>query len=567
MFDEEELSRLIEAERQRFEVPGVAVAVVADGEVVMARGFGQRDLENDLPVTGASLFPIASDTKCFTAALVAGLVDDGLLDLDRPVQDYIPWFRMYDPIATALVSARDLLAHRTGLPRHDFVWYGPTIDQSNEEIARLLRHLPPTRQVREQWQYNNLCYSTAGYLAEHLLGIGWEEAVQQRILDPLGMKSTVFRADEASTSVDYAWPYEDRTGAFVRAEVPQGRGKPSGGIVSNAEDMARWALARLGIEVDGTKVLSDATLQEIHTPAMVGRAGSPLSGERQSMGYGLGTQVESYRGHALVRHGGNLVGYSSDVCVAPDAKAAVVVLTNLHGTALRDALPMLVFDRLMGLEPIEWGEKLHATMTTAKAGQRAANQHHAEGGRGRPSARPLDELAGTYEHPAYGTFTIEVDGEVDGGGLVPRFHGIPDLSLTHRDLEAWDLTVAVFEVTVPLIFQTGPDGEVASLTAAIEPSGAPIPFTRVIATPPRAALEKLVGAYAMESMTVEFALHPTSDTLVATLPSVGRSVLLPRGGLVFGLEASPAARIEFETDGDATPTRVVIDPLGIFVPQ
>src|SRR4051794_35407653 len=179
-----DLRELVETERERLGVPGVAVVVVADGEVVLADGFGRRDVESDEPVTADTAFAIASDTKCFSAATLCALADEGLVELDRPLRDYIPWFRLQDPHATELVSTRDLLCHRTGLPRHDMLWYGD-VDISREEVVRRLRYLQPSKPFRQTWQYNNLAFDTAGYLTEHLLGSTWQEAVRSRLLDPL----------------------------------------------------------------------------------------------------------------------------------------------------------------------------------------------------------------------------------------------------------------------------------------------------------------------------------------------------------------------------------------------
>src|SRR5438067_10165914 len=174
------LRALVETERVRFGVPGCAVAVVHEGEVVLAEGFGMRDIDRDLPVTAATLFPIGSSTKTFTAALCATLVRDGLLEWDRPVRDYLPEFRLHDPAATDGVTFRDLLSHRSGLPRHDLLWYTAGANVTRDDLIAALRHLEPNRGLREVWQYNNLLYTTAGHLAGRLHGSGFEEAVRDR---------------------------------------------------------------------------------------------------------------------------------------------------------------------------------------------------------------------------------------------------------------------------------------------------------------------------------------------------------------------------------------------------
>lgn len=229
-----EIAQLIDRERQRFEVPGVAVAVVHDGAVKLAQGFGQRDIEADLPVTDRTLFAIASCTKAFTTTLMAMLVRDGLVEWDKPVREYLPYFRLHDPVASDLATIRDLLSHRTGLPRHDMVWYGnPGLDR-RELVAQRLRHLPLSKGIREAYQYNNLMYLTAGLLAGEVLGSTWEDAIRTKLLEPLGMSSSCLSPAErvrrrigpvrttAGPGRPARWPvrtsrYAIRPAAFIRA--------------------------------------------------------------------------------------------------------------------------------------------------------------------------------------------------------------------------------------------------------------------------------------------------------------------------------------------------------------
>jgi CubicO group peptidase (beta-lactamase class C family) len=560
MADVAALRELVETERARFNVPGMAVAIVADGEVVLAEGFGRRDVEGDEAVTAQTGFAIASDTKCFTAATLCALADEGLVELDRPLREYIPWFRLQDAHATELVTPRDLLCHRTGLPRHDMVWYGD-VRLSREDLVRRLRYLQPSRPLRQAYQYNNLAFETAGYLTEQLLGCSWPEAVRSRLLEPLGMKNTGFSTREASTG-DFALPYKDVDGTFVRQVLPRkAEGGPAGGIVSNAEDMARWVTARLGLEVDGARALSDNGLRELHTPVMLTGGGLGDFGERLSMGYALGCQVEAYRGHRIVRHGGNLIGYSSDVCVAPDAKAAVVVLTNLHGTGVRDALALLVLDRLLGLEPAPWGERYFELFGAFRGGVKDAAKHHLEKAAGRPATRPLAEYAGRYEHPAYGVFDVRVDGEL----LATDFHGLGDMiTLEHRDLDVWDLRMDEFESAMSVVFRPAADGTVGSVTIPFDPLVDPIVFERLIDAPSEEVVEKLVGRYCMGP--IELMVQRRGDGLVARLPMGGAVELEPAGGTSYKAPAMPGVRLDFEMRDDGSVQRLFVDPMGLFEP-
>jgi len=555
--DIQALRELIEAERVRFEVPGVAVAVVIDGEVVLSEGFGIRDRETGAPVTSQTLFAIASDTKCFTAATLCALADDGLIDLDAPVRDTIPWFAMDDDHATALVSARDLLSHRTGLPRHDFVWYGET-QLSLEDIVRALPHLPLSRQLRQTFQYNNLAYNTAGYLTEQITGQSWTESVQTRILDPLGMKATSFSAREASDG-DFAFPYHKVDGELRRQVLPSAsKLGPPGGIVTNVDDLSRWVLARLGKEVDGARPLTDGALAELHNPTMIGRIGAADFPERQSMGYALGCLVESYRGHRLIRHGGNLIGYSSDIAVAPDLGAAVVVLTNLHGTSLRDALALMILDRILEIEPVAWGERYHEQMTVALAGKAAADEHRTKAAAGRPATRALEEFVGLYEHPAYGTITLTAG----GGALGIDFHGLGErVRLTHRDRDVWDFNLVEFDIKLPLIFLTGADSEITGLSVPFEPLVGPIVFTKTAPPVTPGLLDKIPGSYSFGSLTVT--VKVVKEQVVVALPTL-QLPLESVGGNAFRSPAMSTVRAEFVLSDSGDVVRLIVEPVGIF---
>jgi hypothetical protein len=377
------------------------------------------------------------------------------------------------------------------------------------------------------------------------------------------MKHTGFSTGEASDG-DFAWPYKESEGAYTRQVLPRkADGGPAGGIVSTATDLSRWLLARLGLEVDGARALSDAALKQLHSPSMLGGAGIGLAefGERQPMGYALGCQVEAYRGHRVIRHGGNLVGYSSDICVAPDLKAGVVVLTNLHGSGLRDALALMILDRLLGLEPVPWGERYHELMGAFRGGAVAATKHRLAEPEGRPAPRPLADYAGVYTHPAYGEFDVTVDGDK----LATNFHGLADVvALRHRNGDVWDFQLIEFDSAMPLVFNTDLHGGVGSLSIGLEPTVDPIVFSRRVDAPPADVLERLVGRYEMGPISLEVERH--DDTLRAALPMSGKVSLAPAGGLTFTVPGMSGLTVTFETDDAGAVTQVVVHPIGLFKP-
>jgi CubicO group peptidase (beta-lactamase class C family) len=549
------LRELIVTEQERFAVPGVAIAVVADGEVVLCEGFGLRDVENVEPVTADTHFPIASDSKAFTAALLCQLADGGALDLDEPVRNHVPWFEMSDPHATALVSARDLLAHRTGLPRHDLIWYGET-DITNESVARALRHLEANKPLRQTWQYNNLCYLTAGHLTEVLTGLTWGEALQEQLLTPLGMRSTVLSPHDPSIK-EMAQPYKEVAGSNVLQAIPEKNSAgPAGGIVSTAKDIATWLLARLG---GRPEVLSEGALRQLHSPAMIGGVGGVAFDERQPMGYALGCQVESYRGVRVVRHGGNLVGFSSDITVVPGKGIGVAIFTNQHGTSLRDALPLMIIDQLLGLEATPWGERFHELMTASRKGALDALEHKQSRAAGTPSARDLDAYTGTYRHPAYGTFRVSREGD----RLVPDLHGLGALHrLDHRNHDSFDVFLVEFDLAAPLTFTQDRDGEIDGLVVGIEPLVAPVRFERVPPEIDPALAAALVGSYAMGPH--KLLVRRRGEDLLASVPGGGDLVLVSAGGTRFTSPAMPSLALEAVLDAAGAVTQLVVEPIGVF---
>jgi len=565
MADVVALETAIERERERFNVPGLAVAVVHDGKVLLARGFGQRDVDAGLPVTEQTLFPIGSSTKSFTASVLASLVDEGRLDWDAPVREYLPGFRMFDPVATEHLSTRDMLSHRSGLPRHDFAWIENN-DITRAEIARRLRYLPPNKTFREKWQYNNLLYITAGHLAEALLDCSWEDAVRLRLLAPLGMTNTNFSVRDAKQSSDHAIPYLDKDGEH-RAVPHRGLdlAGPCGSMNSCIADMARWALVNASAgEVDGRVVLSPAAVRELHSPAMV-LAGNEMSNvadqypEARLHGYGLGWFVENYRGNTIVHHGGNIDGFSSMVSALPAERIGVVVLTNLSGTHARDVLPYVVYDMLLGLEPLPWGSRLRAAEEAMRAGMKEARSAVEAKAQAAPPSHEPAEYAGDYWHPGYGMFRVLLE----DGVLVPRYNDFDEFVLRHRHYDVWDLVLEAFDATIPLSFALDFDGDVASLSVPFESTLPPIVFARqpdpALADPK--VLARYTGRFVMDPMVLDVELDPAGTLVASTMGE--HFELLPHRDRRFKVKDQPSLTLEFTVE-NGTATSVLLDPVGIF---
>lgn len=550
------LRDLVEHERKRFGVQALSVVVVAAGQLELADGFGLRDAEQGLPATSRTLFAIASDTKAFVAAACAVLVDEGLLEWDRPVREYLPEFRLMDPAAAALVNVRDLLSHRTGLPRHDAlnVWGGARLPL--DEVVRRLRHLQPSAELRQSWQYNNLMYVTAGHLLGVLTGTDWTAVVQSRLLDPLGMRATCFDRNQAMASGDFALGYGEDGPVALRSD---GRRGPAGGILSNADDMARWVRARLGLPtVDGQRVLSDAALRELHTPSMVEPVGFAAYPEIVKTGYGLAASTFGYRGMRVVHHGGNIEGFASDVLLAPDEGHAVVVLSNATGSGVRDALPLAVLDRLAGLEPLPWGERWDASMSSIRSGMTQARESAPKTGVSpRPPSRPVEDFAGRYEHPAYDVLDIAVE----DGALQARWHEVDGVTVQHRSGDVWDLVVPGYDMALTLSFRSGPHG-VDDVVVPLEPMVDAVVFRRLPAVLDVDEEARLLGTYAMGDLRLQVVRE--GGRLVADVRGMVRLPLEARDPQLFTVAGRSGVSARFEGEAAAPATRVVLAPYGVF---
>jgi CubicO group peptidase (beta-lactamase class C family) len=470
---------VIERAIKDFKVPGPAIAVVKEGEVIYAKGFGLRDIEKHLPVTPRTLFAIGSCTKAFTTFVMGTLVEEGKLEWDTPMRTYLPGFRMSDPIATESITPRDLVTHRSGLPRHDMVWLNSRV--TGKDLIPRLAYLDATAPLRSKYQYNNIMFMVVGYLIETIDGRPWEEAVRARIFQPLGMGSSNFSVRDSQKADDHATPYieqESKVRAIPFHDVSNVG--PAGSINSNVMDMARWmAVHTQGGKFRGKSIISPSILAELHRPQMT--MGLPSAKKDISpTSYALGWMVDSYRGHRGVGHGGHSDGFSSLTSLFPDDGMAIVVLTNKDRSPLPDLIVLHVADRLLGLEPFDWlAEGLDHRKKAEDASKVAAKTETDTWRRsGTQAAHPLEEYAGEYEHPGYGPLKIELR----DGRLVSVYNGL-EFTLEHWHFEVFNAPKADNDPTLDnlnwkVAFQTNVKGFVDAVAVPLEPKVKPIVFTK-----------------------------------------------------------------------------------------
>ena len=422
-----------------FDVPGMGIAVVKSGKVVLAKGYGVRKLGEGALVDAQTLFGIASNTKAFTAAALGLLVEEGKIAWDAPVTRYLPWFQMWDPYVTREMTVRDLLVHRSGLGlgAGDLLIF-PESTYNRRQILERLRFVKPTTSFRGAYAYDNILYLAAGEVIETVSGRTWEDFISDRILKKAGMAWSRPRHSADIAGMNVALPHAPlESGLAAQPPDENDNMNPAGGILSCAEDMAEWMLVHLneGKLADGTRLFAERTERELTapvTPIAIAAPPAELAAQRMNFrGYALGFNVNDYRGRKMVSHTGGLSGYVSRLVMVPELEIGIVVLTNQESNEAYNSVIYAVLDHAMGVPATDWTQaylkvRERGNTGTAEALKKAAAKRDAAAG---PSF-PLADYAGTYEDAWYGPISIAFE----GGKLVMSFTKTPGMV---GDMEHW----------------------------------------------------------------------------------------------------------------------------------
>jgi CubicO group peptidase (beta-lactamase class C family) len=487
----------IQDSMQSWRIPGAAVAVIRGDEIIHLEGYGVRDIETKTPVTPETRFAIASCTKAFTAMGVALLVDDGLAEWDKPVREYLPWFKMRDEYAAAHISLRDMLCHRSGLPRHDLSWYN-NAEFTREDLIRNVAHHELSAGFRATWQYQNLMFVTAGYVTGLLTGTTWEDFIQKRIFDALGMTGSSFSAEAMRQSDDYALPYKvnrEQDAAELMPFYDNPIMGPAGSIHSSVADLARWVQVHLnGGKLGDFQLVSPGNLETMHRPQMI----MPVDGMRARLRgstiatYGLGWFVEPYRGYTMVQHGGNIDGFASLVSLLPEQGLGVVVLTNIDAKPLRDELTFEIYDRLLDLSDHEWNRKYHAIYSEIdKANDQEGETFDAERIPDAPTTHPLPDYTGEYHADGYADIKVRLTGEEKLEGWLNGYWW----PLEHYHYDIFLLIAKRFDLRFKVSFALDGRGAIQSLSLPIEPAVKEVVYTRKPPTLDAPTAQAIAGEY------------------------------------------------------------------------
>jgi CubicO group peptidase (beta-lactamase class C family) len=391
---------------------GFAVAVVDKNKIIYAKGFGYRDTEKKLPVTPNTQFAIGSCTKAFTSLLIGLLNKEGKLEYDKPVWEYLPEVKFFNADMNNLLTVRDMMCHRTGLPRHDYSWYLFNTD-SRDSMVQRIQYQEPTEGIRQKWQYNNFMFLLQGMIAQKLSGKSWEDNIREKILQPIGMTNSNVTIKELQKNAEAATGYELYKDSIIKKVDYYNINamSPAGSINSSVNDMAKWVMMWLnGGKLNGKEVFPEPYLKEAVSSQMVIAPALPEK-EKPDMhfaNYGFGWFLASYRGHYRVEHGGNIDGFSASTCFFPSDSIGIIVLTNQGRSAITSIVRNSIADRLLKVKPLDWLGDRNKADAKAKATEKEAEAKGNTSSK-KPGTKPSHELKayeGLYHHPGYGTMEV-----------------------------------------------------------------------------------------------------------------------------------------------------------------
>ena len=463
------LDNVAEHARKEFNVPGIAVAVVKDGQVVALKGYGVRRLGNPAPVTPHTIFGIASNSKIFASAALAMLVDEGKLNWDDRVVDRLPGFEMSDPYVTREMRIRDLLCHRSGLPLGggDLMFW-PASDFTSDQINYRLRFVPLGTSFRSAYAYDNVLYNSAGALIRQISGKSWAEFIRERFFSPLNMRDSKTSIRDIDASTDVVAPHALENGKLRPLEhMPLDNNAPAGAIVSSVDDMSRWVIALLnkGDLGNGKRLFSEKQARILWTPLTILPIADPspelADVQAHFSDYAMGEVLQDYRGHLLVWHTGGLQGMVSIVAMLPELNVGVVVLTNQEESGAFQSIANTVLDHFLDAPQKDW-VTVYAAVAKRRNEEAEKTVREAAGKRD-ASSKPslsLASYAGRYRDPWYGDIVVEAKGD----GLGIRFTHTPGLA---GKLEHWqqDTFVAHWNdrsllADAYITFSLNPDGTI-----------------------------------------------------------------------------------------------------------
>ena len=484
---------------------GFAVAVVSKDKIIYSKGFGYSNMENKTPVTPNTLFAIGSCSKAFTASLLGLLNKEGKLEFDNPVRDYLPELHFFNKDLDNMVTVRDLMCHRTGLPRHDFSWYLFNTS-SRDSLLQRIKYQEPTVPLRQTWQYNNFMFLVQAMIAEKMSGKSWEENIREKLFAPLEMKSSNLSIQELKKSKEAAIGYVVYKDSIIKKidYYDINAMSPAGSINSSVTEMANWVSTWInGGKFKGKEILQASYVTQAMSAQMVSSAALPDKEipDAYFSNYGFGWSLVSYRGHYRVEHGGNIDGFSASTSFFPSDSIGIIVLVNQNGSGVPGIVRNMIADRIFGLNKIDWNKRANEALAKAKATAKESEKKITSTKKtGTTPSHPLKDYEGLFNNPGYGN--IEIISKKDslffstttGQGWLRHYH-YDVFELFNVDKKDGIDTTQKSQLNIQ--FQMSQSGEIDKISMPIQPGLKDIEFERKAKAKEatKAEIEKFVGEY------------------------------------------------------------------------
>lgn len=553
---------------------GFAVAVVEKNKIVYAKGFGFRDYEKKLPVTANTLFAIGSCTKAFTSALLGILQKDKKIDFDEPAVKYLPTLKFYNEDMDKHISIRDMMSHRTGLPRHDYSWYLFKTN-SRDSLLQRIRYQQPSFGTRERWQYNNFMFLTQGLITEKLTGKSWEENISTHIFQPLGMTRSNTSIEALTKDADAAIGYGIKKDSIIdKLDYYHINAMgPAGSINSSVNEMANWGITWInGGKYEGKEIVPAGYINNAMSAQMVASAGLP-SKERPDVffsSYGMGWSLASYKGHYRVEHGGNIDGFSASTCFFPTDSIGIIVLTNQNVSSVTAIVRNMIADRLLKLPYFNWNKDILESKKKAKEAAKAAEKTASSNQQKNTTpSHALKDYEGIYTHPGYGSMEFIVRND-------SLFGYVADNDVTWLKHYHYDI-FSPYNVdkngtidtsgNSPLKFQffMNESGEINALNLKLEPTLDALRFIKTPRTVKTNAddLQKYAGDYELGGAIVKVSVK--NNTLFTLVPGQPEYEMSAIGNDRFALKIAPGYYVQFEIKDKEVTQLTFQQPNGNFV--
>ena len=568
-----ELNTALNKVLETSQAPGFAVALVKGDKVIYQKGFGYRDYENKKPVDVNTLFAIGSTTKAFTSAILGQLRDEDKLTFDDSPIDYVPKLKFHNNEMNNNIIIKDLMSHRTGLPRHDLSWYFfPT--KHNDSLLQRLKYHEPFTGVREQWYYNNYMFFLQGLIAECITNKSWEENIVERIFEPLGMKrsNTSIEALEKSSNAAYGYEMKNDSVISKMDYYDIAAMSPAGSINSSVNEMSNWLITWINKgEFKGETILSQAYVDEAISSQMVINGSLPDEEfpDVYFANYGYGWILSSYKGHYRVSHGGNIDGFSANVTFFPSDSVGVVVFANQNGSAVPNIVRNIVSDYVLDVRKTDWEKRFKERKEkTQKETQEAQEEVLSTRVENTSPSHILIDYTGTYHNDGYGTFEINLEND----SLYAEFKRLK-LYLKHYHYNVFEphkvekLGLDTISLASLLFnFTTNNVGDISAVKIGLEPTLDPIVFKR---SPNSidvdlSTLESYVGEYEFSGMVIKIYIKQ-GNTLYAFVEGQPEYELIPTEQHKFSLKILEGFKIEFlESKEESINELLMIQPNGTF---